>query len=279
MRNKTTAILITTLLLAGCGSNPPSAPATSASYTLLSASFFESEECSGSYMDIMDSTNFSLTLNDDLSYRYSFDDTTGTGNWADGTLLINGNNATFELDEVPENEQFCLDDFNLDEASCVDSGLAWISDIITVNMITLDSTLFSSLYSMETTAYQCSNPETSIEIDENENMQESIRMYEDGSWVMPISGYCEDYPDNNQTLEECQGVNGTWVTTQTGVWSHEGMSITIDDTIFSLNYNEDTNELMILDDDGDDECTEIQFLLIEEEFEVDADCTQLLLNK
>ncbi len=57
------------------------------------------------------------------------------------------------------------------------------------------------------------------------------------------------------------------------------MSITMDNTILSLNYNEDTNELMILDDDGNDECTEIQFLLIEEEFEVDADCTQLLLNK
>ena len=244
IKSKTIALII--LFIVACTKENVSSPSSSSVYTLYSVYFHESEDCSGEGVDIFDSVDFSITLNNDLSYSYTLNDSSGSGNWADGTLNLSGNDARFTINE--EN--------------------------LYINMFSLYDTLYSSLYTTEIIGYQCNNTDIVVDVDYTE-YPDSAQMYQDGTWMAFISGYCDTGSDNQlETLEECQSVNGAWVTSETDTWDPENQTINMDGNTYS--FVVDGDNLMISMSDQET-CMELTFLLQNQIFQTDVDCTEMLL--
>ena len=107
---KIIAMALLILCVNSCSDEDISGPSSSLIYSLYSAVHHESEDCTGDGTNInLNALELTITLNNDLSYSYSLSEYTelhtdgysewfeaigssGNGNWADGTMNINGNN-------------------------------------------------------------------------------------------------------------------------------------------------------------------------------------------
>ena len=293
MKIKLTVTILLILFINACSSEDADTPTgiSSSIYTIHSAFHHEAEDCTGEETNVIDSMDMTITLNNDLSYSYSFNDSTGYGNWADGTLNLNGNSANFTINE---------NNLEIHMFSSIDT--LYSSTYLPVHMIVYPNSCGSAYYNsiFESNCIIDEIPNGNIlnqdDCESNDGIwivqfgsesRDSTIIYQNGTWTDFLSGYCDTESDNQiETIEDCQSVNGAWVAYETGTWDAATQVVNMEPgDWYNFAITGDSLTLYItetISGGGDEEerynCYEIILLLENQVYQTDVDCTDILLT-